>query len=528
MSQRNQIGFGGVTMGVVELEPEALPRPDARTPFRIAVLGDFSGRAHRGLHEPETIGRRRPIEIDRDTFDDVLARLAPEVRLNVGRAAGALALGFRELDDFHPDRMVERLGLFDELRRLRRRLHDPSSFAAAAAEVAAWAKPAAPAAAPSPATPAAEPAAKTEGFTTDDLFAALSETSPSPTPGAPPARPAPPNSGSELADRLIEEVVGPYVIPAPDPRQDDLIAAVDRATGAQLAALLHDPAFQALEAAWRGLDLLVRRVETDARLKIFLVDVTTEELAADLAAGDGGNSGFYKLIVEPSVETEGGQPWAVLAGAYTFPATAEAAVLLGRLGALAARAGAPFLAGADSRLVGAPDLAATPDPDDWTVPLDAAADSAWRGLRAGPAAAWIALLLPRVLLRLPYGKRSDPVESFAFEEMPAEGSGHAAYLWGNPALVAVCLLAQAFSQSGWALRPGEIAELDDLPLHIRTEDGEAVAQPCAEILLTERGAARFAACGVIPVFSVRDRDAVRLGPFRPLAADRRTLPGRWG
>ncbi len=48
---------------------------DPDQPFRILVMGNFSGGAGRN---------RRPIEIDRDNFDQVLALLAPELRLSFG------------------------------------------------------------------------------------------------------------------------------------------------------------------------------------------------------------------------------------------------------------------------------------------------------------------------------------------------------------------------------------------------------------------------------------------------------------
>ncbi len=515
--ERVRIGFGGLEIG---LTPGRAPvRATAATPFRMVVLGDFSGRSNRGLDRPETIDRRRPIAIDRDTCDEVLARLAPELSLRLGGSAdSAVGISFRELDDFRPERIVDRLGVFEKLRALRRRLQNPAKFAEAAAEIAGWAAPV-----PAPAAaPAGEPPA---GPTTDDLFAALAATERRPA--------ARPSTGSDLADRLIQEIVGPHVVPAPDPRQADLVAAVDRATAAQLRAILHHPDFQALEAAWRGLVLLVRRLETDTTLKLFLVDMSKAELAADLAgAAEAEGTGFYKLIVEPSVETEGGQPWAAILADYRFGPTVADAALLGRLAGLAARAGAPVLAGAEPGLIGCRDLSAAADPDDWHDPIEPAAETAWRDLRALPEAAWLGLALPRVLLRLPYGAESDPVEGFAFEEMeagePGRGRRHGACLWGNPVFAAGCLLGQAFTAFGWNFRPGAVAELDGLPFHIRSdEDGEPAAQPCAEILLTERGAARLAERGLIPVFSVRDRDAIRLGTVRSLSPAAPVLSGRW-
>ena len=95
---------------------------------------------------------------------------------------------------------------------------------------------------------------------------------------------------------------------------------------------------------------------------------------------------------------------------------------------------------------------------------------AWEALRKLPEASYLGLALPRFLLRLPYGADTDPTERFAFEEMDARPE-HDHYLWGNPALACAYLLAQAFSQDGWDLRPGVVQEIESLPLHVYREAG---------------------------------------------------------
>ena len=60
--------------------------------------------------------------------------------------------------------------------------------------------------------------------------------------------------------------------------------------------------------------------------------------------------------------------------------------------------------------------------------------------------------------------------------------------------------------------------VEDLPLCIeRTEDGEARAKPCAEVLLTTRAADRLLSAGLMPFQSVRDRDAIRLAGLTSIA-----------
>ena len=86
------------------------PRPDSDTPFRILVLGDF------GAH----VASGHPVSIDRDNFDQVMSRF--DVQLDL---PGAGVLRFKELEDFHPDRLYQSLDLFRDLRSLRRDVQDP-------------------------------------------------------------------------------------------------------------------------------------------------------------------------------------------------------------------------------------------------------------------------------------------------------------------------------------------------------------------------------------------------------------------
>src|SRR5208282_1891901 len=185
-----------------------------------------------------------------------------------------------------------------------------------------------------------------------------------------------------------------------------------------MRAILHNPDFQALEAAWRAAFLLVRQLETGSQLKLYLVDISKQELAADLSsATDLRATGLYRLLVEQTVETPGAEPWSIIVGNYSFGSSSDDAQLLSRLAKIASRARAPFLAAASPRLLGCSSLAATPHPREWKVREPELA-RAWAELRRLPEVGSIGLALPRFLLRLPYGKKTSPIESFEFEEFP--------------------------------------------------------------------------------------------------------------
>jgi type VI secretion system protein ImpC len=461
---------------------------DPETPFRILVLGDFSGRANRGVFETRK-GSRRAVPIDRDNFDAVLEKLRPELIFPLaGSQSPALAVRFKDLDDFHPDSLFERVDVFQALRGLREKLSDRATFAAAAATL----RPAEP---PPPPPPAAAPSK----ITLDDLL----------DDNGGGGAPAPARALDEWS-AMLRDIVAPHLVPGADPRQAEMIANVDAAASEAMRTLLHQPAFQELEAAWQAVFFLVRRLETDAGLKLYLLDVSKVELAAELesARDDLRVSDLWRILVEETVGTPGGQPWAALAGNYSFAQSPGDLKLLARLGAIAQRAGAPFLAATSPRM------------------LENITASAFCQIRKLPQAPWIGLVLPRFLLRLPYGRETSPADQFAFEEFGPTPE-HESYLWGNPAFACVYLLGEAFNRAGWDMRPGLVGEIDGLPLHVYKEDGESKVKPCAEVLMTEQTAEALLENGIMPLATLRDRDTVRLIRFESIADPLAPLAGRW-
>lgn len=472
-----------------DARPAPLPRPDPDTPFRILCLGDFSGRSSGEV-----------IAVDRDDLDDALARARPELRLD---APVEVTLGVASLEDFYPDRLFDRLDVFHAFRTVRRRLHDPDGFRAAAAEVRGWMA--------SEASAVSGDALSEGQEVVRDLLAD----------GGRRAREA--AAGDEWAS-FLRHIVAPHVVAREDPQRPELVAAVDRASAALMRSILHQPRFQALEAAWRAIDFLTRRLETGTDLQLFVLDVSKAGLAGALDGRDQARARALRRVLIDDTSTPGVGPWAVLAGDYTFDASVEDVAVLTAIGRLAREAGAPFIAAASPRLLGAESLDATPDPDDWRR-LDDADAERWGKLRRSLDAVWLGLALPRFLLRLPYGREGERIEAFDFEEL-SPGAPHEEYLWGNPAFACVGLLGQAFSEAGWRLEP-RAAELDDRPLYVEDKDGERRVKPCAEALLTLRAAELILDAGLMPLLSFRDRDVVRLARFQSIRDPLTVLAGRW-
>jgi type VI secretion system protein ImpC len=506
------LSFGNLDYEIVSSMEKAGSSVVTEHPFRILVMGDFSGRASRGgIREPDSgLAKGRLHHVDRDDLDGAMAQLRVSLKLPLEGDEGAtVVLRFAELDDFHPDRIHANLELFTDM--------GGGTGSPGGVRATAIAPP------PDRSSPEREVQTPlpldnlTAANLLDDIIAAA--------PGATAQRPD--AERKPAWDVFLEQITEPHLVPEEDRNRALLRNEVGRLTSEMMRAILHFPAFQDLEAAWRGLHLLVSRIDTGEDVQLYLLDCTREEFAADLTSSENlADTSFFALLQGTRDGVAAGEPWSMVTGSYYFGFDSEDAELLGRVAKIAAATGVPFISAARESLLGCASLANDPDPDDWTPLTDTPATLAWEELRHLPASAFVGLVLPRFLLRLPYGASTEPIESFCFEEVD-DSFAHGDYLWGNPALVAVLLLAQARCEHGQEFRPGLIRDLDGLPLHIVRKTGSAEITPCAEVVLSERAAEEIMAHGLMPLLTLKDRDTVRLVRFQAISDPPVSLAGPW-
>lgn len=485
-------------------------------PFKVALLGDWTGRANRGVFQNgRDLSKARLRAISRDDLESVMADL--DVRLDlkgITEGGDPLSISFKQLEDFHPDCIFKQLDFFEELRDLRSQLLDPKGLEAAADKVRALTG-------SQNSSPAGEQEKSTAPLSGSVLDQILDGTATATT--SKPER----RSTSPEIDDLVKEIVKPYVIPASEAEANELTAVLDSYISHKMNALLHHPDFQDLEAAWQGLHLLVSRLDVGTELQLYLFDVSKAELALDqTAAQQPDSSQMYRVLKDGDANVAADSRWALISINYTFETTMEDAKLLEQLAKLGMLVQAPVIGAASPRFVGCESFAITCDPDDWSIRMEPNLEAVLGELKRLEGASYIALAMPRFLLRLPYGKETVPVEAFDYEEISTNTTPpHESYLWANPCFAVTCLLGEAFNKSGWEMVPGDVQELDDLPLHVYREAGEARIKPCAEILMTVRGAEKIIEQGIIPLISIKDRETIRVGLFQSLA--RRSLAGPW-
>jgi predicted component of type VI protein secretion system len=185
---------------------------------RYLVLGDFGAR------------RKELQSVDRDNLNDVLSILQV--------SAGGMPI--RELDDFHPDRLYQRLEMADP-------------------EVA------------EPETAAASPAADLEALLRPrSLLEQIAE-------------------GGDPFEQYVKELARAHS--APRKKSVDRTAELTE----RMNSLLHHPRFQTLESAWRGIDFAVRRMD-DAAVRLHIAQFSKEDLAIDLASDNLRATRLYAIL----------------------------------------------------------------------------------------------------------------------------------------------------------------------------------------------------------------------------------------
>ena len=95
-------------------------------PFVVGLLADLSGDQEDS--QPK-LRDRRFVEIDRDNFNEVMAKISPKVGVKIpdvlkGDGELKIDLEFRKFDDFHPESLVKQVPRLEKLLLARQYLRD--------------------------------------------------------------------------------------------------------------------------------------------------------------------------------------------------------------------------------------------------------------------------------------------------------------------------------------------------------------------------------------------------------------------
>lgn len=473
---------------------------EERPPLKVIVLGDFSGRGTQRNAKQRGSGAIRPFLIDRDNLEQILQHFnvrLDDVPIQPNGALGSVAID--SLDDFHPDYLLQRVAPLKAIRDLRKRLGDRGTFAEAMNEAKGLLQP--PLAFREPEQPALP--SPTNSTNVDPGAGLLDQMLDAADANAPP----PPRRVSEI-ERMAQQMMAAYSIPADDPRQEPWLEAADQAAAFAIKQLIQHPRFRELEARWRSIDWLTRRVNSDVNVKIAVVDISEQELRTDLDRENLAESALYELLVARPKLHPGETTWKVIVVDQRLgPDTADIE-LLGRLSQIAADSNAQLL-------VGLTDEAVAVQPSNQPfIPNDfGELSAAWQSLRALPDTQHTSALWPGFLLRQPYGKATSEVETLAVEEL-AGLDPQSALLFGNSAYLAADQLIRQREVEPTA------TDVTGLPCVVLPDQtGTKKMIPAARWWLSQAATEHLAAIGATPVYPLAHAGALRVFPLKPVGAE---------
>jgi len=288
------------------------------------------------------------------------------------------------------------------------------------------------------------------------------------------------------------------------------IQQIDELISAQLNEFMHHPDFQKLEGSWRGLSYLVMNTNTSANLKLRLLNISKAELLRDLEkAVEFDQSQIFKKVYEEEYGTFGGHPYSCLVGDYEFTRHPQDLELLEKISNVAAAAHAPFIAAAHPKLFDIDNFEHLGMPRDLSKVFESLELVKWNSFRNSEDARYMALTLPRVLMRLPYGANTVPVEGLNFEETVV-GTDSNNFCWGNTAYVLGQRITNAFAQFGWtaAIRGVEGGGIvEGLPAYtFKTTDGDIALKCPTETAITDRREKELSDLGFIGLCHCKGTD----------------------
>jgi len=318
--------------------------------------------------------------------------------------------------------------------------------------------------------------------------------------------------GRDMVKQFVAEVLKGAVQVRPDTEAmiNARIAQIDALLSAQLNEILHHPTFQKLEGTWRGLKYLLSQSETSENLKIKVLNVSKKELLKDLQrAAEFDQSAFFKKAYEEEFGVFGGAPFGAFVGDYEISKSPEDMEFLEKVSQVAAAAHAPFITGTDPDMFNLESYTELDAPRDMAKIFDSTLYAKWKSFRQSDDSRYVALTLPRILIRQPYGKATVPVEDFDYEE-GVDGRDHSKYAWSNAAWALGAKITQSFALYGWCatIRGVEGGGLvDGLPVHNFTTESGDIAMKCpTETPISDRREKELADLGFAPLVHCKGTD----------------------
>ena len=282
---------------------------------------------------------------------------------------------------------------------------------------------------------------------------------------------------------------------------DEIVAEIDEKIGEYIDQILHQTEFQKKEAIWRSLYSLVKNTNFDENIEIGILNVSMQDLKNDFNdCIDITQSGLYKKVYSEEYGQFGGSPYAVIVSNFEFTPNSSDIKLLKYISAVSSVSHCPFIASASPKMLGLNSFEEVSAIKDMPSIFESPHHTDWRGLREMEDSRYIALTLPRFLLREPYTAENNPISEFNYNEFI--GGMHENFLWGNASFLLATRIIDSFAKYRWCpniVGPLGGGTVDDLPSYQFTRYGEYQTKIPVEVLISDRMEYELSEQGFIPL-----------------------------
>jgi len=298
------------------------------------------------------------------------------------------------------------------------------------------------------------------------------------------------------------------------------IARLDALLTAQINAILHHPAFRALEASWRGVHYLVEQTADVENVRIRMLGVSWKEIVKDIEhAIEFDQSQLFQKVYENEFGSPGGEPFGVLLGDFEIRPrpcrehpSDDIAALTG-VSHVAAAAFAPFISAVHPAIFGLDEFAELEQPLGLSKTFQQLDYLKWRAFRDTEDSRFVGLTLPRILLRLPHEDDGSRVDGFCFRESTTDPA-QTQYLWGNAAYAFGAVLIRAYGESGWLANIHGVQRdvvgggvVSGLPVHCFSTDRRGAApKSSTDVVIVDSLEQELSDLGFIPLCHCKDTD----------------------
>jgi type VI secretion system ImpC/EvpB family protein len=290
---------------------------------------------------------------------------------------------------------------------------------------------------------------------------------------------------------------------------DRTIAAIDALVATQLDAILHHDRLRRLEGSWRGLAWLVRGQEPAGAVRTKVLNLAWRELCRDLArATEFDRSQIFRKVYEDEFGMPGGAPYGLLVVDHELrhrpsaDAPTDDVSALTALAGVAAAAFAPVVLAASPALLQVDDFPDLASAGDLADPFRSDEFARWRGLSRQDDMRFVAVALPRVLARAPWGDDPMRIDGFRYVESASDARER---VWTTAGFAFASVVAQAFANHAW---PADVrgAETDRLGGGVVTRmvaepfpTAASWFNPSLDVPLSDRQERTLMAAGLMPL-----------------------------